>query len=164
LDPDNPQTYTVTAFYLRERMNRVAEADAVLHEGLRNCPGSYDILFELGRLDYESYHDRDRARNVWEEAARQWLELDPATPKGKQPAPKLVADWLNRPLSLVQTQKDNQLVMEQITTHLAMVEEEENHPLLAIEWLLAAQRVSETPGILSKQIEELKTKLGHPAE
>ncbi len=66
LDPDNVQTYTVTAFWLRQRMNNVAEADAVLHEGLRNCPGSYDILFELGRLYYESYHDHDRARNVWE--------------------------------------------------------------------------------------------------
>ncbi len=79
LDPDNVQTYTVTAYWLRERMNNVAEAEAVLHEGLRNCPGSYDILFELGRLYYESYHDRERARNVWEEGVRQWLKLDPET-------------------------------------------------------------------------------------
>ena len=40
LDPDNVQTYTVTAFWLRERMNNVKEADAMLHEGLRNCPDS----------------------------------------------------------------------------------------------------------------------------
>ena len=58
-------------------MHKVAEAEAVLHEGLRNYPGSYDILFELGRLYDESYHDTDRARNVWEAGVRQWLKLDP---------------------------------------------------------------------------------------
>ena len=73
LDPDNVQTYTVTAFWLRVRMHKVAEADAFLHEGLRNNPDSYDILFELGRLYYENYHDTDRARNVWEQAVRKWL-------------------------------------------------------------------------------------------
>jgi tetratricopeptide (TPR) repeat protein len=140
LDPDNVQTYTVTAFWLRERMNNPAEAEAVLHEGLRNCPGSYDILFELGRLYYESYHDRARARNVWEEAARQWTKtyahLSP------------------------EDQKDSHLVMEQITTHLAKLEEDAGNLPKAIEWLQEAQKVSETPDVIQKDIDQAKYKLG----
>src|ERR1700722_14959804 len=66
LDPENVQTYTVTAFWLRDRMHKVTEANHVLLEGLRNNPDSYEILFELGRLYSENYHDTVRARNVWE--------------------------------------------------------------------------------------------------
>src|ERR1039457_5485131 len=124
LDPDNVQTYTVTAFWLRTRMNNVKEADAVLHGGLRNCPDSYDTLFELGRLYYESYHDLDRARNVWEEGVRLWLKLDP------------------------DARKDNRLVMEQLTTHLAKLEEDKGNLPKAIDWFQAAQNVSVSPDVL----------------
>ncbi len=98
------QTYTVTAYWLRQRMNKVDEADAVLHEGLRNNPGSYDILFELGRLYDESYHDTNRARNVWELAASAngTRQLDPETQK-RQPAhlwsrsPRTSPSWRRTP-------------------------------------------------------------------
>ena len=136
LDPENVQTYTVTAFWLRMRMNNVKEADAILHEGLRNCPDSYDILFELGRLYYESYHDLDRARNVWEEGVRLWLKLDP------------------------EARKDNRLVMEQLTTHLAKLEEDKGNLPHALEWLQAAQKISGTPDVIGQQINRLKGKLG----
>ncbi len=139
LDPDNVQTYIVTAFWLRQRMNNVKEADAVLHEGLRNCPGSYDILFELGRLYYESYHDRDRARNVWEFGARQWRKIYP-------------------PLE-PEAQKDDRFIMEQLTTHLAKLEEDAGNLPRAIDWLEEAQKVSVTPGEIQKQISRLKGKL-----
>ena len=160
LDPDNAQTYTVTAYWLRERMNNVAEADAVLHEGLRNCPGSYDILFELGRLYDESYHDSVRARNVWQEGVRQWLKLDPAMPTGKRPVQQLVADWLAQPVNLVEMQKNDRLIMERLTTHLAKLEERAGNLAQAIQWLHAALRVSITPGVLQKQIDDLNYKLG----
>ncbi len=136
LDPDNVQTYTVTAFWLRMRMNNAREADAVLHEGLRNCPGSYDILFELGRLYSESYRDHDRARNVWECGVRQWQKLDP------------------------ETKKDNRLIMEQLTTHLAKLEEDAGNLPRAIDWFAAAQEVSLTPDVIQQQINRLKFKLG----
>jgi tetratricopeptide (TPR) repeat protein len=140
LDPDNVQTYTVTAFWLRMRMNNAKEADAVLHEGLRNCPDSYDILFELGRLYYESYHDRDRARNVWEQGVRLWLKIYPTLDP--------------------EAQKDNRFIMEQLTTHLAKLEEDAGNLPHAIEWFQAAQKVSITPGEIQKQINRLKGKLG----
>jgi len=159
LDPDNVQTYTVTAFWLRERMNNPREAEAVLHEGLRNCPGSYDILFELGRVFDESYHDKERARNVWEEGVRQWLKLDPAVPQEKQPIRQIVLDWVNRPANLSQTQKDSALVMEQLATHLAKLDEDAGKLQPAIEWLQAAEKVSETPEVLEKDMNRIKAKL-----
>ena len=160
LDPDNVQTYTVTAYWLRERMDNVAGADAILHEGIRNCPDSYEIFFELGRLYRESYHDPMRARNVWEHGVRLWLNLDPKTPKGKRPVLDLVDDWLGRPLDLVAEQKDNQLIMEQLATHLGKLEADAGNFPRAIEWLQTAERVSLAPGTLQQDIGELRGKLG----
>ena len=137
LDPDNVQTYTVTAFWLRERMHNVSEADAILHEGLRNCPGSYDILFELGRLYEESYHDHNRTRNVWEEAARQW----------EKAYPHLSPD----------EQKDSDLIMQEICIHLSKLEEDAGNLPKAIYWL---QQAPEKHDAIGKDINRLKYKLG----
>ena len=134
------QTYTVTAFWLRERMNNVKEADATLHEGLRNCPDSYDILFELGRLYSESYHDQERARNVWELGVRKWRKIYPTLDP--------------------EAQKDNRLIMEQLTTHLAKLEEDAGNLPRAIDWFADAQKVSLTPDVIQQQINQLKLKLG----
>jgi hypothetical protein len=116
-------------------MHKDNEAEQVLREGLRNNPQSYEILFELGRLYDENYHDEARARNVWELAARYWL--------------KLPAD----------EQKDNKLILEQITTHLGQLEEIAGNFPQAINWFHAAQKVSLTPGVLQKQIDEIQAKI-----
>ena len=139
LDPDNVQTYIVTAFWLRQRMNNPQEADAVLHEGLRNCPGSYEILFEMGRLYYESYHDPGRARNVWEHGVSQWRKI----------YPKLDPE----------AQKDNRFIMEQLSTHLAKLEEDAANIPAAIAWFQEAQTVSSTPIVIQQQINRLQWKL-----
>lgn len=139
LDPDNVQTYTVTAFWLRQRMHNPKEADAVLHEGLRNCPGSFEILFELGRVYEESYHDTNRAQNVWLAASRQWEKAYPnLTPE---------------------EQKDSDLVMEQICTHLSKVEEDRGNLPKAIDWLLQAQKVSATQNTVQIDIDRVRYKL-----
>jgi tetratricopeptide (TPR) repeat protein len=135
LDPDNITTYTVTAYWLRLRMHKVKEAEEVLREGLRNNPQSYEILFELGRLYDENYHDADRARNVWQLAVRYWLKLTP------------------------EEQKDDKLLFEQITTHLGQLEETAGNPTQAVNWFQAAQKVSLTPGELQKRIDSLKEKV-----
>jgi hypothetical protein len=72
LNPQNVQNYTVTSYWLRERMHNSQEARAVLLEGLHENPGRCDILFELGRLYAESDHDTNRAERVWLAAARNW--------------------------------------------------------------------------------------------
>jgi tetratricopeptide (TPR) repeat protein len=134
LDPDNIQTYTVTAYWLR-RMHKDKEANRVLLEGLWNNPDSYEILFELGRLYYESYHDTVRARNVWEQAVRKYLALDQ------------------------QTQKDNKLIFEQITTHLGQLEQDAGNLPQAMNWFHAAQKASETPGLIQQQIDAIQKKI-----
>jgi hypothetical protein len=106
-----------------------------LHEGLRNCPDSYDILFELGRLYDESYHDTGRARNVWNLAIRKWLNLDS------------------------DLQKDNRIIFEQITTHLGKLEEDAGNLPDALNWYQAAQKVSAVPAVLQPRIDAVREKM-----
>jgi tetratricopeptide (TPR) repeat protein len=134
LDPDNIETYTVTAFWL-QRLHQDKQAEQVLRDGLRRNHQSYDLLFALGRLYNESYHDPDRARNVWELAVRYWLKLSP------------------------EEQHDHRLIFEQITTHLGQLEEKAGHWSRAIHWFTAAQTVSLTPGALQERIDEIKAKM-----
>jgi len=134
LDPDDIQTYTVTAFWLR-RMHKEKEAEQVLREGLRNNPQSYEILFELGRLYKESYDDTGRARNVWELAARYWFNLSP------------------------DDQKENRLILEQITTNLGQLETDAGNWPQAMNWLRLAQKISLTPDALQEQIDGIKWKM-----
>jgi hypothetical protein len=109
-----------------------------LLEGLRNNPDSYEILFELGRLYNENYHDAGRARNVWELAVRKWLALDP------------------------QTQSDDKLIFEKITTQLGELEKSAGNWPQAVKWFQAAQKISITPDSLQKQIDEIKAKMTAP--
>ncbi len=135
LDPNNVQTYVVTAYWLRVRMNKTAEAEQVLREGLRQNPRSYEILFELGRLYSESKHDVTRARNVWELGARYWQELD------------------------AKEQEENPLPYEQITAHLGQLEEDAGNWQAAIKWYQIAQKHSLTPDALQKGIDEIRLKM-----
>jgi hypothetical protein len=138
MDPQMIDTYTVGAFYLREHLNRPQEAEAFLREGLRNNPDSCEILFELGRVYYESDHDPDRARNVWQLAVQKFIKLPS------------------------QTQKDDRITFEAITVNLARLEENAGHLAQAVNWFQAAQAVSLAPGVLQKQIDDIKKKMAAP--
>jgi hypothetical protein len=134
LDPDNITTYTVTAYWLR-RMHREKEAEQTLRAGLGSNPRSCEILFELGRLYSESYHEPDRARNVWELGVRYWFDFSPGE------------------------QKENRLILEQLTTNLGKLETDAGNWPQAMNWLHAAQKVSLTPGGLQDQIDGIKWKM-----
>ncbi len=135
LDPQKIDTYTVGAFYLRNHLKHVNQAEAFLREGLRNNPDSCEILFELGRLYRESSHDLDRARNVWELGVRKFLARSPAE------------------------QKENRLVFEELVVNLGHLEDEAGNYGQAINWFHAAQKVSPNPAVLQKQIDEIQKKL-----
>src|SRR5262245_28372627 len=135
LDPQRVDTYTVAAFWLRSRLGKVPEAEQFLREGLRANPESYEILFALGRLYQENYHDAARARNVWQLARRRWLEQEAA---GK---------------------KSDKIDLEEITVSLARLEEDADNLAPAIEYLEEAKQLSPAPQALQKQIDELKQKL-----
>jgi tetratricopeptide (TPR) repeat protein len=134
LDPQRIDTYTVAAYWLRRDLNKPAEAEAFLREGLRNNPKSYELLFELGRLYLENYKQPDRSRNVWELALRRWHEQE---------------DNKENP---------NLLLLEEISVNLGRLEENAGNLAKAIEYLEAAAKASPYPDVLKKQIAELKQK------
>ena len=131
MDPQKIETYTVGSYFMRLHLNRPREAEAFLREGLRNNPASYEILFELGRLYHENYHDADRARSVWQLALNRWYK-DP------------------------EALKDNKLAFEEITVHLAQLEREAGNWQQAINWFQAAQNVSPDRNALQQRIDEIK--------
>jgi tetratricopeptide (TPR) repeat protein len=142
MDPQKIETYTVGSFFMREHLNQPREAEAFLREGLRNNLNSYEILFELGRLYSENYHDAGRARNVWQLALNKWYErfkLDP------------------------EAAKENKLDFEEITVHLAHLEADAGNYEAAIRWFQATQKVSPEPGALQQQIDEIKKKMAAQA-
>lgn len=141
LDPQNVQNYTVTAYWLRERMHRTEEARQVLLEGLHQNPGSCDILFELGRLYAESNHDTNRAVRVWIAAARNWKPV-----KGSDD--EVAA---------------NNFIYEKITTQLGDTERMAGHWQSAIDWFEKARTVSRVPGILQVRIEATKQEMTNAA-
>jgi DNA-binding transcriptional regulator YhcF (GntR family) len=138
LDPQKIETYTVAAYWLRD-LGKTKEAERFLREGFLQNPDSYDILFELGRLYYESNHDAARARKLWDLALRRW---------GEQAAAKKDPDLLK---------------LDQIAVHLAHLEELEGNLARAIQLLELCKQASPHPEALQRQIDELKQKLALPS-
>ena len=138
LDPQKIDVYTVGAFYLREHLNRPAEAEKFLREGLRHNPGNCEILFELGRLYHEGLHDRDRARNVWELGVKKFEALGD------------------------EEKKEARLTCEELVVHLGRLEDEAGNFSRAVVWLRAAQKVSPVPDALQQQIDEIGEKIAKP--
>ncbi|HTY86175.1 MAG TPA: hypothetical protein VMB80_01810 [Candidatus Acidoferrum sp.] len=134
-DPQMIQTYTVGAYFLCQHLNRPQDAEAFLREGLRNNPGSYEILFGLGRIYFQNYHDVNRARNVWQLALNNWFKQSP------------------------QDQKENKRNLDEIAANLANLEREAGNYADAIRWFQLAQKVSPAPDALQLQIDELKAKM-----
>ena len=135
LDPQRVDTYTVAAYWLRHELGKPAEAEQFLREGLRNNPGSYEILFELGQLYYENSHDPDRARDLWELALRRWREREE---KKKDP--------------------DRQS-LEEITINLARLEEKTGNLSRAIDYLQMAAKAPPNSQVLQTQVAELQAKV-----
>jgi tetratricopeptide (TPR) repeat protein len=149
LDPENIKTYIVTAYWLRTRMDEVGEAVQVLRQGLRNNPDDPQLLFELGRVYFESYHNLARARNIWEAALRSW---DRRT--GNAP--------LSEKLNLDNKNFDNRFIYEQLQTHLALLEEQAGNVPAAIARWEQAKLASPNPADLQKRIDELQKKMAAP--
>jgi tetratricopeptide (TPR) repeat protein len=78
LDPHNVDAYTVAAYWLRDRLGKVDQAEDFLQEGLRNNPADPELLHELASLKMESRGDVARARNLWRAALREWNEREQA--------------------------------------------------------------------------------------
>jgi tetratricopeptide (TPR) repeat protein len=132
LDPEEPLTYTVTAYWLRSRMGKTREAESVLREGLENLPNHPALLFELGRIYLKDRRDPVRARNLWQRAAGEWQ---------KQEAPKADPDTF---------------IVQQIHAYLAQLEEEAGNFSAAISHWEQTKAYSPASQALQERINELR--------
>ncbi len=145
LDPENVKTYVVTAYWLRTRLNQVAEAEQVLRQGLRHDPGNPQLFFELGRIYFENYHDPARARNIWEAALRSWALEAPGVAQSER-------------LNLTHGNADDIFIFEQLQTYLAQLEEKAGNLHAAIARWEQVKLISPNPGDIQKHIDELEQK------
>lgn len=134
LDPAQPDTYVVAAFWLRTRLGRVDEAEQFLRQGLMANPGQPDILFELGRIYREHRRDPARARNAWELALHHWREQRAARPDA------------------------DSLLGIQLLAQLAKLEEDAGNYPKAIEHLTALKGISPSKDAVQKWLDELKAR------
>ena len=135
LDPENPLTYTVTAYWLRSRMNKPREAELLLREGLKALPDHPALLFELGRIYHENTKDIARARNVWGHAAKSWQ---------RQEAGK--------------AEPDN-FILQQIIAHLARLEEESGNLQESINYWKLVMPLSPNPEDVQTRIDGLNKRV-----
>lgn len=135
LDPERVDTYTVAAYWLREHLNRVDDAESFLREGLRANPWSYEILFELGKLYNENRHNPTLARNLWELALTRWQQMDD---EGRDPDINIYTG---------------------ILANLADLEEKQGNLRAALEYKEMEVEVSPSPDAVDQEINELKEKI-----
>ncbi len=138
LDPTRAETYTVAAFWLRNRLGMVTEAEHFLREGLRANPDNCEILFGLGQVADENRQDVARARNLYELALLKWNQQE----AGK-------AD-------------PNILLHQQIVVRMSRLEERAGHWNESIRYLELLKKYSPSPAEVQKQINEIRQKAGSP--
>ncbi len=138
LDPHRVDTYTVAAYWLRERMNKVNDAEAFLRDGLRANPGSHEILFELGRLYAENNRNVPRARAVLELAMAKWIRQE-----ADKPSPDVIS-------------------YRRILGELAVLEERTGNLNQALDHYARLKLFSPQPQAVQQRIDELRAKLPKP--
>ncbi|MEY4384962.1 MAG: hypothetical protein RLY20_245 [Verrucomicrobiota bacterium] len=138
LDPQRLETYTVAAYWLSERLNKPAEAEQFLRQGLRENPSSYEILFDLGRLYDTHLKQPDRARGVWKLALRRWDEVE----AGKD--------------------KPDKIGRSSILSHLGDLEARLGNWLQAASYFEEAKKYSPSPEALNDRINDLWQKQNLP--
>lgn len=131
LDPNRIETYTVAAYWLRKNMRKVDEAEQFLREGLHANPRNCEILYELGQIYDEDRNDPDRARNLYEAALRQLLDVQKS---GGQP---------------------DKFIYMNLVTRLALLEEKTGHYSKALSYMLRWKACAGNQTAVEKQIHDL---------
>ena len=145
MNPQDIRTYLVISFWLRTSLNQASEAEHVLRGGLRSNPGDPQLLFELGRIYFDNYHDTAQARKIWEAGVLSWENEKPGVP------------WSDR-LKYNNATFDDRFVFEQLEVHLAQLEGSLGNTEAAIVHLQRAKLASPKPDDIQKMIDELKYK------
>lgn len=139
MNPQDIQAYRVADYWLR-RLKKTEEARDFIFEGLRNNPGNVELLFDLGALYQDDFHDAGRARNVWMAALRCWIALPPAA----------------------QADPPVHQAYEDTAMNLATLEQEQGNLSQAVSYLETVKQLSPNPGAIQKQIDEIKKKMAAP--
>lgn len=137
MDPHRIETYVVASYWLRRTLNKSAEAEEFLREGLRANPDSFEILLELAYVDFDR-HDTKDARQLCALALKKWEKQDAA---GLKPAPKARGEIMDGLVKADREQNDLQQM------------------LIDLEALKA---VAPDPTAIDKDIQETKAKLAAP--
>jgi hypothetical protein len=116
---------------------------------LRHNPNDPQLLFELGRIYFENYHNPARARNIWEAALRSWARQAPGVTQSER-------------LQKTNANFDDRFIFEQLQTNLAQLEEKAGNQDAAIGRWEQARLASPKPDDVQKHIDELKQKLAAP--
>lgn len=136
LNPTNQAPYLLGAFALRRHVHKSAELLEFLREGLRANPDSYEILYELGRLFEENFHDAKRAENLWIKSLEKWEKIEGA-----------------------KTEPDVTTYREALT-QLATLKMQSASFAEAVKYLSRVKKLSPHPDEVQKQIDELNSKRG----
>ena len=145
MNPKDIRTYLVISFWLRTDLNQASEAEHVLRSGLRDNPGNPQLLFELGRIYFDDYHKKARARSIWEAGLRSWALEKPGVPKSER-------------LKYDDSTFDDRYVFEELQVHLAQLEGSLTNTDAAIEHLQQAELASPKTPELQQMIDQLKNK------
>lgn len=137
LDPHQINTYLTASYWLR-KTDKSIEAEKFIREGLEANPNDCELLFELGKIYLEDRKNIERATRLFELSLDRWAV---------QEKPR---------------EKPNVILLSNIATHLAEVEEQRGLLEAAIKHLEIAREVSPQSAALEKQIADLKARLKGP--
>lgn len=138
LDPQRVETYTTAAYWLRERLNRLPDAEAFLRDGLRANPTSPEILLELGRLYADNNRDLPRARAVLELASTRWFQQETTKPDPDIPT------------------------IARILGQLGELEERTGNLAAAHAHFTRLKPISPAPDAIQKRLDEIQSRLARP--
>jgi tetratricopeptide (TPR) repeat protein len=138
MDPKRIDTYVTASYWLRTSLNKPAEAEQFLREGLRANPDSHEILLELGRVYLYNKRDPRIARNIFVLARQKWIKEEAA---GEKPDHHDYEEILGE---ILRADRDlNDL----------------NAQLVDLQELI---KISPSKSTLEPQLEEVKAKLAEP--
>jgi tetratricopeptide (TPR) repeat protein len=131
LDPHNVDTYVVSSYWLRKRLNKVDEAEQFLRDGLKANPNDPEILNELAWLLFENRKDLNRSGNLWRVALRRWHEVEDSKEEPDKPLLRAILTGLYE---------------------LAMAQQQTN---TAVGYLKQLKEISPNPELLQQRIDDL---------
>jgi tetratricopeptide (TPR) repeat protein len=137
LNPKLIESYTVAAYWLRTNLHNPKQAERFLREGLHSNPDNYQLLFNLGQLYDQDYHETNTAINILKLAARRWQMQTPAEKLNKQ----------------------NKIALDEIAGNLARLYEDRGDLTNAIYYLKMSKTVSPFPNAVQQRIDGVEHKL-----